>query len=413
MPEMPELIAQAWPPAFFNLKLERLIGQTDANADLVPPRSLMAAMRGVLAAAIHRLSDSAGRETLLRSLNQFELMYLGLQTYYPQIEIVELAKVPEQEAIWLLEDIGNQMVADCFAPPEAAGIDEQFTINILPGELRDLIRHGSVPHDVIALLIPDAGSTEVRLAFAPAAELCYFLAVSAIDCPADPRTSLLNVARQIVEQLGPRRARLPVRPFGKSQRRKKSTAGAAPVELGNDSVVRLKITLKSITPPIWRRIEVLNCSLDELDGTIQSAMGWDGGHLSSFKVQGEDYLVQSSFGEEMDDCGDAAEIQLNELIADGCKKFSYTYDFGDDWRHEIKVEKILKVTDGHVYPRCVDGARACPPEDCGGVWGYQELVEAMHDPQHPRHEELEDWLGGTFDPESFSPAAVSGRMGGV
>src|SRR5262249_4936275 len=103
-------------------------------------------------------------------------------------------------------------------------------------------------------------------------------------------------------------------------------------------------------------------------------------------------------------------FRVGQIANMGYKKFRYTYDFGDNWRHTIQVEKVLAPAAGERYPKCVKGKRACPPEDCGGVWGYAELLEALADPKHKRHEELKEWVGGEFDPEAFDIEAVNDEL---
>jgi hypothetical protein len=98
--------------------------------------------------------------------------------------------------------------------------------------------------------------------------------------------------------------------------------------------------------------------------------------------------------------------------------FDYLYDFGDGWSHRVTVEKILPAEAGTTVPACIDGRRACPPEDCGGPWGYGHLLEALADPTHPEHRDLTDWLGAPFDPEAFDPADFvhhlrEGRLGAL
>jgi hypothetical protein len=97
-------------------------------------------------------------------------------------------------------------------------------------------------------------------------------------------------------------------------------------------------------------------------------------------------------------------------VAQGFKKFTYTYDFGDNWRHVIQVEKVLAAEPGARYPRCVGGKRACPPEDCGGPWGYGDFLEAISNPKHPEHEDMLEWAGDEFDPEAFDLEAVNEEL---
>jgi hypothetical protein len=98
---------------------------------------------------------------------------------------------------------------------------------------------------------------------------------------------------------------------------------------------------------------------------------------------------------------DARRVTLATLVRGEQDKFRYEYDFGDGWDHELLIEKILPPEAGKRYPVCLAGKRACPPEDCGGIWGYVGFLEAIHDPQHPEHEEMLEWVGGEFDPDAF------------
>jgi hypothetical protein len=95
------------------------------------------------------------------------------------------------------------------------------------------------------------------------------------------------------------------------------------------------------------------------------------------------------------------------------QKFTYEYDFGDDWRHEVKVEKVLPPDAEQQLPMCIKGKRACPPEDIGGVWGYYEFLEAIKDPDHPDHEMYTEWRGDDFDPEAFDLDMVNSRLKGL
>lgn len=104
---------------------------------------------------------------------------------------------------------------------------------------------------------------------------------------------------------------------------------------------------------------------------------------------------------------------MGELLPKGGKKLIYTYDMGDDWHHEVKVEKVAAPVGGAKYPRCTGGARACPPEDCGGLPGYMNLLEALADPKNEQHEELSEWVGGDFDPEHFDLKATDREVGKV
>jgi hypothetical protein len=172
---------------------------------------------------------------------------------------------------------------------------------------------------------------------------------------------------------------------------------------------QLKITLKGVKPPIWRRVEVPgDFTLYELHAVIQAAMGWEGGHLHAFTIDGLEYgMPDDEWGMEVED---ENAFTLDRLHFAEKSRFRYQYDFGDDWVHEILVEKILPREPGKKAPICIKGKRACPPEDVGGVWGYADFLEIVGDPKHPEHEEMMDWAGGTFDPEAFDLDRVNARL---
>jgi hypothetical protein len=178
-----------------------------------------------------------------------------------------------------------------------------------------------------------------------------------------------------------------------------------------DAVYQLKITLRDIRPPIWRRVQVKDCTLAELHEIIQVVMDWDFAHLYSFEVAGVAYGDLGMTGDELD-MKDDRRAKLSRLVRGEKFKFHYTYDFGDNWEHEIVVEKILSPEGGTAYPVCVDGKRAGPPEDVGGAWGYMEFIAAMGDPKHPQHDELAEWYEDPFDPEAFDVDAVNRRLKG-
>jgi hypothetical protein len=170
------------------------------------------------------------------------------------------------------------------------------------------------------------------------------------------------------------------------------------------TVYQLKITLTEVKPPIWRRIEVKDCTLAELHEILQVSMGWQECHLHLFKIGSEHYGDPDQWPKEFADDVDTLNegtAKLSQLLAKGVQKFLYTYDMGDCWEHTVRIEKTFPAEPGVKYPRCSGGQRACPPEDCGGAWGYGDFVEAIQDPKHEQHDELLEWVGGEFDPEEF------------
>ncbi len=175
-------------------------------------------------------------------------------------------------------------------------------------------------------------------------------------------------------------------------------------------VYQIKVTLKHSKPPIWRRIQVRgNTKLSKLHLILQQVMGWDNYHLHQFIVGGNTYYGEPNpdFDGWGLDMRDEKRVTLNQIAPRAKSKFIYEYDFGDSWEHIMLVEKILPPEKGAHYPRCIKGKRACPPEDVGGVWGYDDFVEAIKDPKHPEHSGMLDWVGGKFDPEEFDLDAVN------
>jgi hypothetical protein len=175
------------------------------------------------------------------------------------------------------------------------------------------------------------------------------------------------------------------------------------------SVHQLKITLTGIRPPIWRRVQVSSSiNLRRLHDVIQGAMGWTQSHLYQFEVG------DVAFGAPDDEFGmpirSAKSPPLRKIAPAPGAVFVYEYDFGDSWQHRIEVEKVLPPEPGVHYPRCLAGKRACPPEDVGGIWGYEEFLQAIRDPQHPEHAALLEWVGGAFDPEAFDRQAVNDEL---
>jgi len=181
-----------------------------------------------------------------------------------------------------------------------------------------------------------------------------------------------------------------------------------------ERLYQFRITLLDTRPSVWRRIQVKDGTLDKLHEHIQTAMGWTNSHLHDFKIGDKDYgdplLLEENFVEF--DYGDSTTTKLSDILPRTGKrfKFEYKYDFGDNWRHEVLFEGCLRAERGKRYPVCVEGARACPPEDVGGTWGYAELIEAITDPENEDRDGLLAWAGGSFDPEAFDAAKATRAM---
>ncbi|NJO64408.1 MAG: plasmid pRiA4b ORF-3 family protein [Richelia sp. RM2_1_2] len=174
-------------------------------------------------------------------------------------------------------------------------------------------------------------------------------------------------------------------------------------------IYQLKITLKQIRPPIWRRVLVdSDIKLSLLHSVVQIVMGWYDCHLHSWNIGGIDYGEPHE--EYESDLLNEKTVKLSKVVLGEKFKFYYTYDFGDSWEHEILVEKVLPPTIDTRYPICIAGKRACPPEDCGGAWCYSELLSILDDPEHPEYEEKMEWLEEDFDPDKFDLKQINSKL---
>lgn len=179
----------------------------------------------------------------------------------------------------------------------------------------------------------------------------------------------------------------------------------------DEIIVTLKVTLRDIQPPVWRRLRVSSrMTLGKLHQAIQAAMGWEDSHLHAFEINGRRYGDRTI----VDDVTDEKRLTLDGVMHSGVTSFTYAYDFGDDWEHTVVIEATAPADDRKSYPACIAGKRNCPPEDCGGPWGYGRMLEILADPAHPEHAEQLAWVGNEFDPEDFAvaiaDAAVAARF---
>lgn len=227
---------------------------------------------------------------------------------------------------------------------------------------------------------------------------------AAVHAPAVHRQRLLALQSQL--------AKLFAKDLVKSidREREKGRKAKHPLQ----TVYQFRINLLDTKPQVWRRIQVPNCSLDGLHRCIQAAMGWNECHIYYFKLgrtrygdpeMWDDPIIQSSVI-------DSTSTDIETLCpTDGTAfRITYTYDMGDDWRHEVLFEGCLEPQAKQRYPRCLEGERACPPEDCGGVGGYDLLLEALADSQHPEHVGYRSWVGDAFDPARFDRSQADRRL---
>ncbi|HWQ48066.1 MAG TPA: plasmid pRiA4b ORF-3 family protein [Methanosarcina sp.] len=180
-------------------------------------------------------------------------------------------------------------------------------------------------------------------------------------------------------------------------------------------IYQLKLSIKSISPKIWRRIQVPeNYTFLDLHKAIQTVMGWEDYHLHEFEMQNPKTEELDKIGKADEDCETLCESLVPENKAKLSKYFTpenkfalYRYDFGDNWEIKVKLEEILPKKQGAKYPVCIAGKRAAVPEDIGGIWGYEEMLEILKDPEHEEYEHTVAWLGKNYDPEYFDPKDVA------
>jgi len=172
-------------------------------------------------------------------------------------------------------------------------------------------------------------------------------------------------------------------------------------------LLQLRVVLSGSKPEIWRRVALPeDLTLARLHVVLQVVMGWTNSHLYQFVV-GDAVFGEPDLDEDDPTVRRASAKRLSALAKAGVANFTYEYDFGDSWVHEITVEEALTVDEYAAYPVCLGGSRACPPEDCGGIESYRELLEALRRPAHEEHQTLSMWVGEEFDPERFDRGAVN------
>jgi hypothetical protein len=174
-------------------------------------------------------------------------------------------------------------------------------------------------------------------------------------------------------------------------------------------VYELKIVLEGSSPPIWRRLQVpAFATFEDLHHVIQVAMGWDDQHLHKFQAGSKRIggPESSPFGSTADE----SRTRLYRVMTRERESLTYEYDFGDGWRHAVTLERIHRPQSEVIQFVCLDGARACPPEDSGGIWGYQDLLDAFKDSNDPYHVRAVEWFGDDFDPEAFDLDRVNGIL---
>jgi hypothetical protein len=175
-------------------------------------------------------------------------------------------------------------------------------------------------------------------------------------------------------------------------------------------IFQIKIALNGSRPKIWRRVLVRSdLLLSDFHKIIQTTMGWTNSHLHQFIKDGTFYTVRMPddvFWGEMNNV-DYKKIKVSDLLTTENEKIRYQYDYGDNWEHDITLEKILPIDEKKKYPICVAGKMNCPPEDCGGIWGYLNMLKILKKPDHEEYDTYIEWLGEEFDPQDFDKDMVN------
>lgn len=229
------------------------------------------------------------------------------------------------------------------------------------------------------------------------------VATAAVYAPPPDKKRLAAVQNKVLQLLDEEQA-------GASGGRSSSRQRRPSLE--TDVVFQFKITLLDIKPAIWRRIQVIDGNLGDLHECIQAAFGWWNYHLHQFQVAGDVYGLPDPDGMDFGrETIDETTVSLSQLLPKSGKRarWIYEYDFGDGWKHEVLFEGYPPADVRQKYPVCLEGSRACPPEDVGGPWGYKEYLAAMADPTHEEHAGFMEWRG-PFDPEKFDPVKATSAM---
>jgi len=315
-----------------------------------------------------------------------------------KIEDARKAKVLSDQAVQIADWAAKALVA-----AEQLGIKnkplERFCL--APAQQEVLLLVPGISKAIKTKLAKDGSSFTV----ADVASMTMALAADLPDGGPQKQVAVLFLAKHLMDQL---QEGIVGKAKPKSSKVKEPKAKA-----GANTLFQFKITLMDSTPPIWRRIQVMDCTLDKLHEHIQTAMGWTNSHLHQFEIDKQRYadrmLLEETF-EEMG-CLDSTTTMLSDVLPKNGKRFRfrYEYDFGDSWYHDIIFEGCPKPEPDQKYPLCLEGERACPPEDVGGIGGFYEFAEALANPKHKRHKELMEW-NGPFDPDEFDAAKATKAM---
>ncbi len=274
---------------------------------------------------------------------------------------------------------------------------ESLELNLSDGQRQTILKYAELPAPLSErLTVKGTAPKATPFTLDELDELLDHVEESAYRAKGNEKQKVLRIVEKVSKLLG---STIDTAEMPKRRLQKKT-----------DTFFQIKMTLKSIYPPIWRRIQTKDCTLEDLHALIQITMGWEFEHLYRFNIGGVDYMDLRMGGDN--DVEDACGTKLSEIlpVQNRRPRFNYEYDFGDEWIHQLIVEERFPPKEGVKYPICLAGQRACPPEDCGGCWSYMDFVEVVSNPDHRGHAEMLEWVGGEFDPEKFDLEAVDKKL---
>jgi len=315
-----------------------------------------------------------------------------------KIEDARKAKVLSDQTVQIAEWAAKALIA-----AEQLGIKNKWLEHfcLAPAQREVLLLVPGVSKVIKSKLLIKESSFTV----AEVASMAMALAEDLPDGGPQKQVAVLFLAKYLIDQLqdGIVGKAKPKTPKAKTSKAKASAG----------TLYQFKIALVGSEPPIWRRIQVIDCTLDKFHEHIQTAMGWTNSHLHQFTINKHVYADPMLMEENFDEMEylDSTTNRLGDILPKNGKRFSfaYEYDFGDGWDHEILFEGSPKLEPGKKYPLCLEGERACPPEDVGGIGGFYEYLQALADPKHEQHEQFMEWCG-PFDPDEFDPGKATKAM---
>lgn len=236
------------------------------------------------------------------------------------------------------------------------------------------------------LNIPTSGQRTIRFTAEELAQLCRLLIAPLQEARGRERNNLLKAVEKVAGGLNA--CLYTASPPSKAARRRRPPVA-----------YQLSVTLLGVAPPVWRRFQVLDCSLAVLHQVIQDVMGWQNKHLHAFILDDTIYSDPETAAEL--GYRDNRQTKLSQVVARSTYQFKYQYDFASDWWHTLEIESQFQPEADAPFPLCLQGNRSCPPENVGGADAYRSFLQIINDPEHELHTPLLDWCGGWFDPEVF------------